>query len=60
MGHTCGAGAVSFGRVAKIAQIGSCSLAAPPADEQDGLCLATASKQAPSGPDWIHEVKHDS
>ena len=23
------------------------------------LCLATASKQVPSGPDWIHEVKHD-
>ncbi|WP_283810981.1 hypothetical protein [Bradyrhizobium zhanjiangense] len=23
------------------------------------LCLATAAKQVPSGPDWIHEVKHD-
>jgi ATP-dependent DNA ligase len=23
------------------------------------LCLATAGKQVPSGPDWIHEVKHD-
>ena len=23
------------------------------------LCLATAGKQIPSGPDWIHEVKHD-
>jgi len=23
------------------------------------LCLATACKQVPSGPDWIHEVKHD-
>ncbi|MCK1305013.1 MULTISPECIES: RNA ligase family protein [unclassified Bradyrhizobium] len=23
------------------------------------LCLATASKQVPAGPDWIHEVKHD-
>ncbi|WP_442868731.1 ATP-dependent DNA ligase [Bradyrhizobium sp. CCBAU 21360] len=23
------------------------------------LCLATASKQVPNGPDWIHEVKHD-
>ena len=23
------------------------------------LCLATASKQVPSGPEWIHEVKHD-
>ncbi|MEY9286973.1 ATP-dependent DNA ligase [Bradyrhizobium ottawaense] len=22
------------------------------------LCLATASKQVPNGPDWIH-VKHD-
>ncbi|WP_347710895.1 DNA ligase [Bradyrhizobium sp. CB1650] len=24
------------------------------------LCLATAGKQVPSGPDWIHEVKHDA
>ncbi|WP_407114341.1 RNA ligase family protein [Bradyrhizobium sp. LMG 9283] len=23
------------------------------------LCLATAGKQVPDGPDWIHEVKHD-
>jgi len=23
------------------------------------LCLATAGKQVPNGPDWIHEVKHD-
>jgi hypothetical protein len=23
------------------------------------LCLATVGKQVPSGPDWIHEVKHD-
>jgi bifunctional non-homologous end joining protein LigD len=23
------------------------------------LCLATAGKQVPSGPDWIQEVKHD-
>ena len=23
------------------------------------LCLATAGKQVPAGPDWIHEVKHD-
>ncbi|WP_439363065.1 RNA ligase family protein [Bradyrhizobium sp. DASA03005] len=23
------------------------------------LCLATAAKLVPSGPDWIHEVKHD-
>ncbi|MCK1315391.1 DNA ligase [Bradyrhizobium sp. 23] len=23
------------------------------------LCLATAGKQVPLGPDWIHEVKHD-
>ena len=23
------------------------------------LCLASAGKQVPSGPDWIHEVKHD-
>ncbi|MGY3233184.1 ATP-dependent DNA ligase [Bradyrhizobium sp. USDA 4472] len=23
------------------------------------LCLATAGKQVPGGPDWIHEVKHD-
>src|SRR3954463_14339308 len=23
------------------------------------LCLATAGKQVPSGPNWIHEVKHD-
>jgi ATP-dependent DNA ligase len=23
------------------------------------LCLATAGRQVPSGPDWIHEVKHD-
>ncbi|WP_461617033.1 ATP-dependent DNA ligase [Bradyrhizobium sp. 23AC] len=23
------------------------------------LCLTTASKQVPNGPDWIHEVKHD-
>ncbi|MGY3233186.1 ATP-dependent DNA ligase [Bradyrhizobium sp. USDA 4448] len=23
------------------------------------LCLGTAGKQVPSGPDWIHEVKHD-
>jgi ATP-dependent DNA ligase len=23
------------------------------------LCLATAGKRAPSGPEWIHEVKHD-
>jgi len=23
------------------------------------LCLATAGKQVPSGPDWLHEVKHD-
>jgi len=23
------------------------------------LCLATAAKQVPSGPNWIHEVKHD-
>ena len=23
------------------------------------LCPATAGKQVPSGPDWIHEVKHD-
>jgi hypothetical protein len=23
------------------------------------LCLATAGKQVPCGPDWIHEVKHD-
>ena len=23
------------------------------------LCLATAGKQVPSGPDWIYEVKHD-
>jgi len=23
------------------------------------FCLATAAKQIPSGPDWIHEVKHD-
>ena len=23
------------------------------------LCLATAGKQVPSGPDWVHEVKHD-
>ncbi|MEZ2148219.1 hypothetical protein AAE026_39020 [Bradyrhizobium sp. DN5] len=23
------------------------------------LCLATAGKQVPSGPEWIHEVKHD-
>jgi len=23
------------------------------------LCLAAAAKQVPSGPDWIHEVKHD-
>jgi ATP dependent DNA ligase-like protein len=23
------------------------------------FCLATAGKQVPSGPDWIHEVKHD-
>lgn len=23
------------------------------------LCLATAAKQASSGPDWIHEMKHD-
>src|SRR5438093_11417771 len=23
------------------------------------LCLASAGKQVPAGPDWIHEVKHD-
>jgi bifunctional non-homologous end joining protein LigD len=23
------------------------------------LCLATAGKEVPWGPDWIHEVKHD-
>lgn len=23
------------------------------------LCLSTAGKQVPNGPDWIHEVKHD-
>jgi len=23
------------------------------------LCLATAGKQVPEGPDWLHEVKHD-
>ncbi|MEY9121323.1 ATP-dependent DNA ligase [Bradyrhizobium yuanmingense] len=23
------------------------------------LCLATAAKQVPFGPDWIHEIKHD-
>ena len=23
------------------------------------LCLATAGKQVPDGPAWIHEVKHD-
>src|SRR5207248_7915574 len=23
------------------------------------LCLASAGKQVPTGPDWIHEVKHD-
>ena len=23
------------------------------------LCLATAAKQVPAGPDWIREVKHD-
>ena len=23
------------------------------------LCLATAGRQVPSGPDWIDEVKHD-
>ena len=23
------------------------------------LCLATTGKQVPSGPDWIHKVKHD-
>jgi bifunctional non-homologous end joining protein LigD len=23
------------------------------------LCSATAGKQVPDGPDWIHEVKHD-
>lgn len=23
------------------------------------LCLATAGKQVPDGPDWLHEVKHD-
>ena len=23
------------------------------------LCLATAAKQVPSGPEWMHEVKHD-
>jgi bifunctional non-homologous end joining protein LigD len=23
------------------------------------LCLAIAGKQVPSGPDWVHEVKHD-
>ncbi|WP_347710856.1 DNA ligase [Bradyrhizobium sp. CB1650] len=23
------------------------------------LCLATAGKRVPDGPDWIHEVKHD-
>ncbi len=23
------------------------------------LCLATAGKQVPSGPEWFHEVKHD-
>ncbi|MEZ2143212.1 DNA ligase [Bradyrhizobium sp. DN5] len=23
------------------------------------LCLATAGKHVPSGPDWLHEVKHD-
>ncbi|MCK1345464.1 DNA ligase [Bradyrhizobium sp. 193] len=23
------------------------------------LCLASAGKQVPSGPDWIHEIKHD-
>jgi bifunctional non-homologous end joining protein LigD len=23
------------------------------------LCLPTAAKAPPSGPDWIHEIKHD-
>ncbi|WP_245324002.1 hypothetical protein [Bradyrhizobium shewense] len=23
------------------------------------LCLATAGKEVPNGPDWIHEVKHE-
>jgi bifunctional non-homologous end joining protein LigD len=22
-------------------------------------CLPTPSKQVPSGPDWLHEIKHD-
>jgi hypothetical protein len=40
MGRTCGTGAVSLGRVAKIAQIGSCCLAPSPAEEQDGRHVA--------------------
>jgi ATP-dependent DNA ligase len=23
------------------------------------LCLATAGRKVPSGPDWLHEIKHD-
>lgn len=43
MGRTCGAGAASLGRVAKIASIGSCGRDAPPAEEQDRRHIAQLS-----------------